>query len=65
MQQKKHNTAIYAREFLQPKLIWQDDKGRTLIIEVTLEGKKVVVANIYALNDAQEKYFERLYQKQP
>lgn len=62
LKEKKRGVAIYAKEFLRPKLIQRDEEGRWICVEVYLNGKKTLIVNIYAPNDVKErgKFFKHL-----
>lgn len=56
----KKGLAIYAKEKLNPKLILEDDEARMIMVEVQKEQRKFLIINIYAPNEKQEAFFEKL-----
>ncbi|KAF7244640.1 hypothetical protein EYD10_09237 [Varanus komodoensis] len=59
--QKKRGLALYIKEKLDPKYILADEDGRILMVEVTVKFKKVLLVAIYAPNDHQEMFYQKLH----
>lgn len=37
---------IYAKKELNPQNVFMDDQGRFIVIEITHQGKKILIVNI-------------------
>lgn len=51
---------MYVKQELQPKRIFEDKEGRYLAVEIKLEGKRTLVAGVYAPNGPKEKWQNQL-----
>uniref|UniRef100_A0A670Y452 exodeoxyribonuclease III n=1 Tax=Pseudonaja textilis TaxID=8673 RepID=A0A670Y452_PSETE len=60
---KKKGIAIYVRDDLKAELIWADPVGRTLVVQISINGITLLLVVIYAPNDDQGKFFKHLHQK--
>lgn len=54
---KKRDLVMYV------KLILADEEGRTLMIEIQREIKKLLIMTIYAPKENQQKFYDSLHQK--
>lgn len=60
---KKRGVAIYVKERLSPKLIYEDEEARTIMVKVQRGHQKLLIVNIYAPNEKQEPFFSKLYEE--
>lgn len=60
---KKRGVAIYVQKHINSRLIFADDEGRLVMIEVEIGGKKCILVCIYAPNGNQKAFFQNLYSK--
>lgn len=58
--QKKRGVAIYAKEFLNPEMLYKLDDGRILIISIKRKAKTCLILNIYAPNQNQNDFYEKV-----
>lgn len=54
---KKRGVALYVKQNLHPKKIFEDKEGRYVAVEIQLEGKATLVLGIYASNGPKEFFF--------
>uniref|UniRef100_A0A670KHH1 Reverse transcriptase domain-containing protein n=1 Tax=Podarcis muralis TaxID=64176 RepID=A0A670KHH1_PODMU len=59
---KKRGVVIYAKEKLIPKMIFKDEQGRYLAIEVQVQGEKIMILGIYAPNEGKAEFFKKLHE---
>ncbi|CAI5789675.1 Hypothetical predicted protein [Podarcis lilfordi] len=59
---KKRGVVIYAKEKLAPKMIFKDEQGRYLAIEIQVQGEKILIVGIYAPNDGKAEFFKKLHE---
>uniref|UniRef100_A0A8D2LQ17 Endonuclease/exonuclease/phosphatase domain-containing protein n=1 Tax=Varanus komodoensis TaxID=61221 RepID=A0A8D2LQ17_VARKO len=59
--QKKRGLALYGKEKLDPKYILADEDGRILMVEIIIKLKKVLLVAIYAPNDHQETFYQKVH----
>lgn len=57
---KKRGVAIYAKEALDPQLIYASEDGRILMVEIKRNQNKCLVVNLYAPNTTQENFYAAL-----
>lgn len=60
-QHKKRGVVIYIRESILAKQIYKDTEGRILVVEMTINQKRIIVVGIYAPNGGQEQFYRKLY----
>lgn len=53
----KRGIAIYAKQELQPKTVFEDNEGRYLAMEIYLEGKRTLVVGGCAPNGPKVFFF--------
>ena len=51
---------VYIIKELEPKLVYASKDGRILTVKVFKDGEELLLVNIYAPNEAQEKFYEQL-----
>uniref|UniRef100_A0A670ITC9 exodeoxyribonuclease III n=1 Tax=Podarcis muralis TaxID=64176 RepID=A0A670ITC9_PODMU len=59
---KKRGLVIYVKEKLEPKLIYKDEEGRILGVQITHQGERINVVSIYAPNTNQTEFYRKLEQ---
>uniref|UniRef100_A0A670I1C2 Reverse transcriptase domain-containing protein n=1 Tax=Podarcis muralis TaxID=64176 RepID=A0A670I1C2_PODMU len=59
---KKRGVVIYAKENLSPKLLFKDEQGRTLAIEIQTQGEKDLIVGIYAPNEGKSEFYKKLHE---
>ena len=57
----KKRVVIYAKEKYNPKLLFKDNEGRYVAIEINMQGEKFLILGIYAPNDAKVDFFKRIH----
>lgn len=58
---KKREVATYVKEWLNPKLIYKDEDARIIMVEVQSGQQKILIINIYAQNEGQKVFSDKLY----
>uniref|UniRef100_A0A2D4NF55 exodeoxyribonuclease III n=1 Tax=Micrurus spixii TaxID=129469 RepID=A0A2D4NF55_9SAUR len=61
--QKKRGVAIYVKNKINEKKIYADEQGRILMIQINLHQKQLLLVGMYAADDNQKKFYNRLYDK--
>lgn len=56
---KKREVVIYVKPRLEPKMLFKDEEGRIVIIQVMEQGEKLVVIGIYAPNDNKAEFYQK------
>nr|GEZ82414.1 hypothetical protein [Tanacetum cinerariifolium] len=57
---KKNGVVLYVKKYLKPELIFSDDKGRGVAVEVTLDGIKTLVLGVYTPHQQKGEFFRYL-----
>lgn len=57
---KKGGVATYITEELKPKLIEKTSDGRILVTEITKDGKRIMLLNIYVPSDKVSGFFQTI-----
>lgn len=52
--QEKRGVAMYVKENLKPKAIQASHDERILMVEIQIDNTKILLINIYALNENQK-----------
>uniref|UniRef100_A0A670IB05 Reverse transcriptase domain-containing protein n=1 Tax=Podarcis muralis TaxID=64176 RepID=A0A670IB05_PODMU len=60
--EKKKGVVTYVNEKWEPKLIYKDEDGRILGVQINFQGEKINVVNIYAPNSNRPEFFKKLEQ---
>lgn len=60
---KKRSVVIYVKEHLKPRLVFQNEDGRMIAVEISDQDKKILIIGLYAPNGAKEKFFGMLKEK--
>ena len=58
--QKKNGVALYIKKQFEPELVFAAEDGRLLMVEISKEGEKILLVNIYAPNEAQGNFYSQL-----
>uniref|UniRef100_A0A670IGH0 Reverse transcriptase domain-containing protein n=2 Tax=Podarcis muralis TaxID=64176 RepID=A0A670IGH0_PODMU len=59
---KKRGVVIYVKEKWAPKMIFKDEQGRYLAVEMQVQGEKFLVVGVYAPNEGKSDFFKRLHE---
>lgn len=62
-QKEKRGIATYVKERLKSKLIYSDEEGRILTIELEVEQKQTLLTAIYEPNKNQYEFFLKIHNK--
>lgn len=54
---KKRRVITYIKEHLNPRQIFASEDGRLLLVEIQRGKEKILIANVYAPNENQEKVY--------
>lgn len=57
---KKRGVVIYVKEKLSPKMIFKDEVGRYVAVELTVQGQKLLMLGIYTPNEGKSEFFKNL-----
>uniref|UniRef100_A0A2D4KI06 exodeoxyribonuclease III n=1 Tax=Micrurus paraensis TaxID=1970185 RepID=A0A2D4KI06_9SAUR len=60
---KKRGVAVYIKDCLNPRQIYNDEDGRMLLIEITIDQKKILLVTIYAPNTNKKEFYFKLHCK--
>uniref|UniRef100_A0A670HYM7 Reverse transcriptase domain-containing protein n=1 Tax=Podarcis muralis TaxID=64176 RepID=A0A670HYM7_PODMU len=59
---KKRGVVIYVKEKWEPKMIFKDDEGRYLAVEIQIQGEKTLIVGVYAPNEGKAEFFKKLHE---
>lgn len=57
---KKRGVVIYIKEKYDPQLLYKDEHGRVVVVQMVFHGEKIVVVGIYAPNEKKSAFFLEL-----
>lgn len=60
---KERGIATYVKERIKSKIIYSDEEGRMLMLELEVEQKKILITAIYAPNKNQYEFFKKIHNK--
>lgn len=60
---KKKGGGANVKERLDPKLISIDEEGRVIVVQITVQGEKIILVGIYAPNGNKDEFFGRLEER--
>lgn len=61
--EKERGVVIYAKSHLEPKLLFIDEEGRIVIIEIKINLERIIVIRIYASNERKPEFYHLLEEK--
>lgn len=52
--QKKRGVVIYVKNKYNAQQIFKDNEGRRIVIQVQIEGEKIIIVGVYAPNERKD-----------
>lgn len=60
---KNRGVAVYVKDWISSELKYADEDGRTVMIELVLENRKILLVVIYAPNQNQQDFLKKIHNK--